>query len=94
MGDALDASDVMDGSAGVTMKNAGAGAGIANPQVMWSGDVNTKRSHKTRSGKHYAHAHTIHQCTQNYCTYHFGKQQRTYMLLADSIHKMSLLPSL
>ena len=36
--------------------------------------------------------HTL--CTHNNCTYHFGKQQCTYMLIADFINKMSLLPAL
>jgi hypothetical protein len=92
--DAPDAGDMVDGSACVAMRNPGAEA----EDRCSTSDVERRGEHKaitqTRSSKHDAHAHTIHQCTNNNYIYHFQKQQHTYMLFADSIHKMSPLPSL
>jgi hypothetical protein len=92
--DAPDAGDMVDGSACVAMRNPGAEA----RDHCSTSDVKRRGEHEaitqTRSDKHDAHVHTIHQCTNNNCIYHFRKQQRIYLLLADSIHKMSPLPSL
>jgi hypothetical protein len=82
--DTPDACDMVDGSAGVAMRNPGAEAG----DRCFTSDVERRGEYEaitqTTSGKHDAHAHTTIP----------KQQQHIYLLLADSIHKMSPLPSL
>jgi hypothetical protein len=86
--DAPDAGDMVDGLTSVAMKNAGLGAGDRSS----TNDVERRGEQQAITQNQIGQARR--RCTHNNCTYHFGKQQHTYMLLADSIHKMSSLPTL